>query len=954
MMKIKQKFILTTLIIILIFGFGINSDGIGINNLVANTTGVRLQESVDGLLYYKIHNLHPTGVAGIWLIQNTTNTARITIDVNGNLVLNPDGEVDITGNVDASGTVDANGATLTGGTNTFNITNGTASIDVAADAAVNIDKGLTVDGQAVTVTGVTQANTLTFYESFILGDGNTGTLTYSVADKTLTVEDNATVGLDINALEGLSGTGLVSRTAANTYAERTLQGDANEITVTNGDGVSGNPSLSIDLNKDIVTTAPITGGTDNILVGADGDVTIAITVEKDLVTTSPLAGGTDDILTGADGDITISIADALADGSTKGAASFVANDFDATSGNVGIDYTNGQASATGVKGFLSGTDWDTFNNKVDNVPTELSIGTTTANTVAITSDGGTDDVTIPAAINGTAGLLTDAKWDEIVVNNGKITESTTVTSPLSKTTYDISITADGITDTQLEYNTGQHLTTTSDVEFNSVKVDGMSLALCQGVSWDQSADTYERLGSLVGIATSQSAGNANLPIQSDMKRCLLNDDGTVNYYLDTDNSYMKQYTTIPYSDSINYVNGDTIIVTGATFTTSADTGMWVHNVDSTYYAQILSIVNDDTLILSNSIFVVGDSLNQYNAILNGDDGQVMVQIPKFYEYYNRTGDVLDYYVSIYHLPGFVIHPAFLKDGVEVDYRYIAAYEAVPYDDGASAYNNGTGANATNFNGGAVDLGADKIGSVAGYKALSDETIVEFRTLARNRGSGWEQQDVFLIGAIQLLYLIEYADFNSQVEIGTGNTSYDGWDFDNNVGYGGYSNPDGNSTNASNTAAGGLTTTDVNDGITNREYMSYRGIENFYGSLWNFYDGLNVFDNKAYVCYKSSNYESYANAGAESLVKNHELIGTLANAQGYVQDIINYSFGFFANDVTGALSSTYLTDYYYQSTGWRVAELGGYANSGVKAGVFALDVYYDLTADDSYLSGRLSY
>jgi len=541
---------------------------------------------------------------------------------------------------------------------------------------------------------------------------------------------------------------------------------------------------------------------------------------------------------------------------------------------------------------------------------------------------------------------------DIDANSTKITESTTVTSPLSKTTYDISITADGIGDTQLEYNTGQHLTTTSDVEFNSVTMDGMSLALCQGVSWDQSADTYERLGSLKGIATSQSAGNDYLPIQSNIKRCLLNDDGTVNYYLDVDNSYMKQYTTIPYSDSINYVNGDTIIVTGATFTTSADTGMWVHNVDSTYYAQILSIVNDNTLILSNSIFVVGDSLNQYNAILNGDDGQVMAQIPKFYIKYDRTGDDLDLYASIYHLPGFVIHPTFLKDGVEVDYRYIGAYEAVPYDDGASAYNNGTGSKATNFNGGAVDLGADKIGSVAGYKALSDETIVEFRTLARNRGSGWEQQDVFLIGAIQLLYLIEYADFNSQTEIGTGNTSYNGWDFDNNVGYSGYSNPDGNGTNASNTAEDGLTTTDVNDGITNREYMSYRGIENFYGSLWNFYDGLNVFDNKAYVCYKSSNYESYS--GAESLVKNHELIGTLANANNYVHDIINYSFGFFANDVTGASSSTYITDHYYQSTGWRVAKLGGNAYYGVKAGVFCLGVNSDLADDDSSVSGRLAY
>ena len=135
-------------------------------------------------------------------------------------------------------------------------------------------------------------------------------------------------------------------------------------------------------------------------------------------------------------------------------------------------------------------------------------------------------------------------------------------------------------------------------------------------------------------------------------------------------------------------------------------------------------------------------------------------------------------------------------------------------------------------------------------------------------------------------------------------------------------------------------------------MSYRGIENFYGSLWNFYDGLNVFDNKAYVCYKSSNYESYS--GAESLVKNHEYIGTLANTNNYVQDILNYSFGFFADDVIGASNSTYITDYYYQSTGWRVARLGGDAYHGVTAGVFALSVNYDLTNGNSNISGRLAY
>lgn len=49
---------------------------------------------------------------------------------------------------------------------------------------------------------------------------------------------------DLVAVSALTGTGLLARTGAGTYAERTLTGDA-EITVANGNGVSGNPTLSI-------------------------------------------------------------------------------------------------------------------------------------------------------------------------------------------------------------------------------------------------------------------------------------------------------------------------------------------------------------------------------------------------------------------------------------------------------------------------------------------------------------------------------------------------------------------------------------------------------------------------------------------------------------------------------------------------------------------------------------
>lgn len=60
------------------------------------------------------------------------------------------------------------------------------------------------------------------------------------------VAGNPTLTLtnDLNAVESLSGTGLAVRTATDTWVNRTLTGTAT-ITVTNGNGVSGNPTISL-------------------------------------------------------------------------------------------------------------------------------------------------------------------------------------------------------------------------------------------------------------------------------------------------------------------------------------------------------------------------------------------------------------------------------------------------------------------------------------------------------------------------------------------------------------------------------------------------------------------------------------------------------------------------------------------------------------------------------------
>jgi len=90
---------------------------------------------------------------------------------------------------------------------------------IVTETAADIFTKRTIVGPAA---GITVTN----------GDGSAGNPTIALAN-------------DLAALEGMSGTGLVTRTASETYAERTLTGTSGQITVTNGNGVSGNPTFAI-------------------------------------------------------------------------------------------------------------------------------------------------------------------------------------------------------------------------------------------------------------------------------------------------------------------------------------------------------------------------------------------------------------------------------------------------------------------------------------------------------------------------------------------------------------------------------------------------------------------------------------------------------------------------------------------------------------------------------------
>ena len=90
--------------------------------------------------------------------------------------------------------------------------------------------------------------------------------------------------------------------------------------------------------------------------------------------------------------------------------------------NTGTDVTR-TITPAGLSGSQLQTDVTTNNSKVTNVTTNLSEGTTTNTTVDVNSSDGTN-ATLVAASTTRAGVMTKAKFDEVVVNNAKVTNAT--------------------------------------------------------------------------------------------------------------------------------------------------------------------------------------------------------------------------------------------------------------------------------------------------------------------------------------------------------------------------------------------------------------------------------------------------------------------------------------------------------------------------------------------------
>ena len=357
---------------------------------------------------------------------------------------------------------------------------------------------------------------------------------------------------------------------------------------------------------------------------------------------------------------------------------------------------------------------------------------------------------------------------------------------------------------------------------------------------------------------------------------------------------------------------------------------------------------------------------------DGSMGQVMVYQPKFYylvcpvEYDHIDTGIgyhlrkANYYVSEKPRAGFRLHPAFYDaSGNEIDYFLTSAYEGSIYDASASAYllNDEQ----------VMNTGEDKFSSIAGARPASGSsqnlTRPNIEAMAQNRGTNWHGDLIKQVSAEQMLMIIEMGMMNLQTAIAQGIVSLP-WTTGSDT-TSSYAAATGSTASLGNGTGRAEKTTTYEGGVA-KEYtvdgktsVCWRGKENFWGNIWKFVYGINIWGNgkmgggQPYICSDFSFAES-KNSG------NYEPAGfTVTNANGYIS-AMGYSTAcdwlFIASECLGN-SSLPVGDYTYITVnlnGYRIALLGGGWSNGGYAGGFCW--YLDSGVGYRYRSigGRLVY
>lgn len=290
-------------------------------------------------------------------------------------------------------------------------------------------------------------------------------------------------------------------------------------------------------------------------------------------------------------------------------------------------------------------------------------------------------------------------------------------------------------------------------------------------------------------------------------------------------------------------------------------------------------------------------------ITSGNSGDVMIEIPKTGYKISKSGTTLT--VQITDDPnkkGFSYKAHTRTKTGDRENLYIGAF---------------LGSNVSN-----------KLRSLSGKSPQSNKNLTTFRSRAQANGAGYDLFAFYPMTLLQCLYLIMYKSLNSQSALGMGYVGDSGWVY--------------RQKNTGATIDKGMSYGSADK----MQQMKFLGIEDFWGNLHQWIDGLvSTDDYHALVATDNFNNtgDGYADLGALS---TEYIGGYMKEPQG------NNEAGFIIRAAGGSISTRFSDSGCF--SGGYAPIFGGYFNSSEMAGAFRLYVYCKPHTANDKLGGRLMF
>ena len=288
-------------------------------------------------------------------------------------------------------------------------------------------------------------------------------------------------------------------------------------------------------------------------------------------------------------------------------------------------------------------------------------------------------------------------------------------------------------------------------------------------------------------------------------------------------------------------------------------------------------------------------------------GNVFVKIPKFYSKITANADgTYKHQLSGVKHEGF--DTLFKVGNNEIDYVMVGKYEGSGY--------------------------SDRIYSKPGKSPSKSISPNNFRNGCKANGAGYQQYDFLIDLIIKELWLVEMKTTDCQ-SIMYGNAN--------------------NNSSIINTGTTDTVATPTGSPVSNtdgKHACKYRGIENPWGNIHKWCDGISFSDGKVYICTEPTAYS------AGQTTAPYEYYGTIPSTAGFVKTVGPLKEGSLIQYVTAVVNTkdTYYCDYFSQGEE-SVLYCGGKGLLYEKAGLWAWynsTISFGGTQSASDIGGRLCY